>query len=328
MLKNFKNSQNFNVFTIFAGFPGVARVAGVAVKYASEPNAEPRQATKNTLDRINKGYGSVLSVFKRNAAFKREAPEVPEANFEGSLKQSKRSGLHPAILRPNDGKNNFLNSPSPREGFGFWRKRGFWKGKTDWFKDEPGSSTSKDSSSLPDSVGSGKFSVGRIPDNDKPMKKRMSMVENENEGQGHPSAFKRSKIGGFSRSDFMPLFKRYSFEPGQNHDNEPSESEMYKRFVPVTPDMLTFPYVKRAQIGTGKKINYVKLASQMADRSGPLWSSSGQAQKRVMYSSMPSHPSMLLMKDPNLADFGEGLYGQGSYGQGSYGQGLDMYKMV
>lgn len=292
-----------------------------------QPNAEPRQANKNTLDKINKGYGSVLSVFKRNAAFKREAPEVPEANFEGSLKQSKRSGLHPAILRPNDGKNNFLNSPSPREGFGFWRKRGFWKGKSDWFKDEPGSSTTKHSSSLPDSVGSGKFSVGRIPDNDKPMKKRMSMAENENEGQGHPSAFKRSKIGGFSRSDFMPLFKRYSFEPGQNHDNEPSESEMYKRFVPVTPDMLTFPYVKRAYIGTGSR-NYVKLASQMADRSGPLWRStsrgSGQAQKRVMYSSMPSHPSMLLMKDPNLADFGEGSYGQ----MGSYGQGLDMYKMV
>ena len=89
---------------------------------------------------------------------------------------------------------------------------------------------------------------------------------------------------------------------------------MYKRFVPVTPDMLTFPYVKRFYNGAGSR-DFVKLASQMADRNGPT-------QKRGMWSNMQNDPraGMLLMKAPNLGDFG---------GQGlglELGQGLGMYQ--
>ena len=170
-----------------------------------KPNAETREATKNTLDRINKGYGSVLSVFKRNAAFKRSDEATATTSEPAKKEQTKRN------LIPNT--NSFLSAPSMSWG----KKRGFWSAKSNWFKNSE--KTSNKPTFLVGKIPVIKNSVAKIP-----LIKRASMVENENMSKH------AKRDSNYDRSDYMPLFKkRYAFEAGGNHGYGDGSEEIYKR---------------------------------------------------------------------------------------------------
>merc|ERR1711997_658961 len=196
-----------------------------------QPSSETREATKNTLDRINKGYGSVLSVFKRNAAFKRSEETATTNQPKKEESEQNKRNLIPST------NNDFLTSPSL-----VWGKRGFWSSKSNWFKN-PENSSDKPT-----------FLVGKIPKIRNsvakiPVTKRASMVENENMSK-HP---KRSGSN-YNRPDYMPLFrKRYAFEAGGNHGY--GDEEMYKR----------------SGMFSGRNKNLIQLATSMSQKRSGSW---------------------------------------------------------